>query len=172
MLVPKAGPNISGKRVRMSILLPWLTAASSRVRHSLQIHSVGLWSKKAQPIVAAVRGKRCCRGLRCRRGSFLLLGFGWGGLGLAGPGKAKLLVLQSVLFQQRRHGPRRDRAGVEPVLAAVELYDKLLNLVLLSGVVIAEFLDHPAIPRRARINRVQAVKRMVFPAHPSKSNLH
>ena len=68
-----------------------------------------------------------------------------GGLGLARLGKTKLLVLDALPLQQGGYGPGRDRADVEPVAAAVHLQQDLLGLVLVRGVVIAEFLDDAAI---------------------------
>ena len=55
-------------------------------------------------------------------------------------------MLDAALLQKRRDGLARNRANVEPVLAAVELRDELLALILLARVVVPELLDDAAIP--------------------------
>jgi hypothetical protein len=70
-----------------------------------------------------LRLRRCCG---C---AFLLFAFHRRDrFGLAGLGQAKLLVLDAASLQQARNGLRRDRAGVQPVLAAIQLRNELLGL--------------------------------------------
>jgi hypothetical protein len=59
----------------------------------------------------------------------------------------EVLMVEAVLLQQGRNGFTGDGADVQPVLAAVDLGDELLALVLVSGVIETQLLDHAPVAR-------------------------
>ena len=53
---------------------------------------------------------------------------------------------------------------IKPVLAPIELNDELLGRVLQMRVKISKLFDHPTIARRAGVNCIQPVERVVLAA--------
>src|SRR5688500_9810412 len=86
-------------------------------------------------------------------------------LRLAGARKLKLLVLNAALLEQRRHRSRRRSADIEPVTATVELRHELLGLILVAGIIVAQFFNDAPVARGSGIDRVQSVERSVRPTH-------
>src|SRR4051795_11985746 len=131
MLVPSTGANISGKSVRMSIRKGMGDIRAARKPRFLQCASMTSPRITIRGLYLALplRAGRCrFRSRRCRGGAFsLLFTLSRGGrFGLTGLGQAQALVLDAALFQQRRNRFRRDRAMIQPVLAAIQLRHELL----------------------------------------------